>query len=163
MKSFAEGRLAVTPVHSELTPSMEGSIVLAPVGGFISPYKLDNTEETRGMPMVLKSVQLQDLTNPSNEEEFKKWLTTHRPSMIHSVKIEVTGYHTSFSGIILLTIPVSVWVCLRGDLAYSFVRFITSGNLVDSSLGLAQRPRYPGVENLPPETPSSSSYSKPLR
>lgn len=163
MKSFAEGRLASTPVHSELSSTMEGSIILAPVTGLIAPYQLGNPDDVRGIPMVLISVQLKDLTDPPSVEEFKRWLTTHRPSMIHSVKIEVSGYHTSFSGVLLLTLPVSVWVCLRGDPAYSFVRFVTSRNLDTAPLALAQRPAYQGIENIRPGSSSSSSASKPMR
>lgn len=163
MQSLAEKRLAVTPVHSELTPTMEGSIVLAPVQGLTKPYSGEAPEDTRGLPRVLISVQLEDMTGPPSVEEFKNWLTTHRPSMIHSVRIEVCGYHTSFSGFLLLTIPVSVWVCLRGDPAYCFVRFVTSSNLVGGPLTLSQRSRNPGIENVRPGSSSASSAWKPLR
>jgi hypothetical protein len=131
MQSLADERLAVVPVHSELKPTMEGSIVIAPVRGLTKPYSSEAPEDTtRGLPMVLISVQLEDMTGSASVEEFKNWLTTHRPSMTHSVEIEVCGYHTSFFGVVvlLLTIPVSVWVCLRGDPAYCFVRFVTSSN-----------------------------------
>lgn len=166
MQSFANGKLAVTPVHSELTPTMEGSIILAPFRGVATPYS-EASEDTRGQPMVLISVQLEDMTKSPSVEEFKSWLTTHRPSMIHSVKIEVSGFHTSFSGLLLLTVPVSVWVCLRGDPAYTFVRFVTSSNLVHRPLTLTERPRNQGqgIENVRPGSSSASAYStwKPLR
>jgi hypothetical protein len=165
MKSFANGILATTPVHSELSPAMEGSIVIAPVTGLVTPYQRDDPENTRGMPTVLISVQLQNLTGPPMVAEFQKWLSTHRPSMIHSVTIDVSGYHTSFSGVLLLTLPVSVWVCLRGDPAYTFVRFVSSTNLISAPMSLAPRPRYPGIENVRPGSSSSSfsSVFKPLR
>ena len=163
IESFAEGRLAVTPVHSELTESMEGSIILAPVTGSIAPYSVGAPEDTQNMPIVLISVQLEDMTSPPNVEDFKRWLTTNRPAMIHSVRIEVSGFHTSFSGVLLLTLPVSVWVCLRGDPSYSFVRFVTSPNLAGGFPILTPRSGYPGIENVRPGSSSSSSSSKPLR
>ena len=164
MRSLADGKLAVTPVHSDLAPSMEGSIVLAPVRGLAQPYSGGASEDTRGQPRVLISVQLEDMTGPPSVEEFKNWLITHRPSMIHSVNIEVSGFHTSFSGVLLLVLPVSVWVCLRGDPAYCFVRFVTGSNLVGGPLTLTQRPRNPGIENVRPGSSSSaSSIWKPLR
>lgn len=167
MQSLADQILTVTPVHSELTPSAEGSIVLAPMRGLLNPYGHETLRDnTRGQPMVLISVQLSNLTGPPSVEEFKTWLLTHRPSMIRSVKIEVSGYYhtSSFSGVLLLTLPVSVWVCLRGDLAYSFVRFVTSDNLTSGPVTLAERPHYPGVENVRPGS-SSRVFSgwKPLR
>lgn len=165
MQSLADKVLAVTPVHSELTPSADGSIVLAPVRGLVRPYGDETAkDDTRGQPTVLISVQLEDMTEPPSVEQFKNWLLTHRPSMIHSVKIEVSGYHKFFSGLLLLTLPVSVWVCLRGDPAYSFVRFVTSSNLTGGSLTLAERPRHPGIENVRPGSSSgASSVGKPLR
>ena len=165
MQSMADEILAVTPVHSELTPSAEGSIILAPARGILHPYSHETSrDDTRGQPMVLISVQLRDLTGPPSVEEFKNWLLTHRPSMIHSVKIEVSGYHTSFSGVLLLTLPVSVWVCLRGDPAYAFVRFVMSDNLTGWSATLAERPHYRGAENVRPGS-SSGAFAgwKPLR
>lgn len=152
MQSLADGRLPVTPVHSELAPSAEGSIVLAPVsvnGLLLNPYGIETSreEDTRGQPMVLISVQLKDMTGPPSIEPFKTWLLAHQASIIHSgsVKIEVSGCHTffsGFSGVLLLTLPVSVWVCLRADPAYSFVRFVTSDNeyLAGRPLTLAERP-----------------------
>jgi hypothetical protein len=82
-------------MHSELTPSMKGSIVLTCVEGVIAPYEPDEAEEPRGMPIVLISVQLKDLTKAPSVEEFKKWLTTHRTSMILnafvSLKLKMCG------------------------------------------------------------------------
>lgn len=165
MKSFANGILATTPVHSELSSSMEGSIVIAPVTDLVTPNQRGDPENTRGMSTVLISVQLQDLTAQPMVAGFQKWLSTHRPSMIHSVTIDVSGYHTSFSGVLLLTLPISVWVCLRGDPAYSFVRFVSSTNLISTPMSLAPRPRHPGIENVPPGSSSSSfsSVFRPLR
>lgn len=137
IKSFAEGTLAVTPVHSELTESMEGSIILAPVTGPIQPYRAGDPEDPRHTPMVLIAAQLEDMTSPPSVDDFKRWLVTNRPAMIHSVRIDVSGFHTSFSGVLLLTVPVSVWICLRSDPAYSFVRFVTSPNLVGETPVLA--------------------------
>ena len=151
MQSLADGKLAVTPVHSEPTPSMQGrSIVLAPLilsrGGVPAnskPYREEEVFKEEGnprqeQPMVLISVQLEEKNMPkaSNSivvEELKDWLihvaTTHRPSSmirLMIMKIEVVEYRSSFPrGILLLiTLPIPVWVCLRGDPAYCFVRFV---------------------------------------
>lgn len=131
MQSLADGKLAVTPVHSELTPSMEGSIVLASVRGVAKPYSDEVSKDTREQPVVLISVQLEDMTEERSIEEFQNWLITHQPSMIHSVKIEVSEYHSSLSRILLLLIlPIPIWICVRDDPAYRFVGFITSSNPV---------------------------------
>lgn len=143
MKSFADGRLAVTPVHSQLSESMEGSIILAPLTVLVAPpYKAEVQQDQENAPTVLISVKLKDSTTPLQVEEFRKWLITNRPSMANSVKVDVTGYHhTAFSGIMLLRIPVPVWVCLRSDPAYSFVDLVRSGNLaVPPQFSLAERP-----------------------
>ena len=128
MKSFAEGRLASNLVRLNVPDSN----VLAPVQNPTTPYELGDPEDVRGMPMALISAQLKCLTDPPSIEEIKHLLTTHGRAMRQSVKIEVNGYHrTCFSGVVLvlLTLPISVWACLHHNPAYTFVRFVMSGNL----------------------------------
>lgn len=190
MQSLADGKLAVTPVHPELTPSMEGrSIVLASVsasasgsasvsahvGGtarFEGSGDVVTTEEQEGekeaenfrekaLGMVLISVQLEERmragagagagTNASSIDDFKSWLLAHCPcpSLPSSSSsspssttttpparagmIELVGSFPSFPfsvskrTLLLVLLPVEVWVCLRGDAAYSFVRFVGLG------------------------------------
>ncbi|MCJ1396177.1 hypothetical protein MMC18_009066 [Xylographa bjoerkii] len=168
-RAFYENELTTTPVHVELSTEMvtHGSIVLAPLTNgstATAPHQQVSRPfgAPRSNPKVLVSVHLSDVKTPPNAQQWIQWLSSHMPSGVEEIQIDLVGFYQTSSFILLVTMPIEVWTVLRGDAAYVFISIVTSSNMmpVSTSLfggvgGLAVR--HPRQENVPPEGGMSGS------
>ena len=132
-----------TPLHILLSRSVEyGSIELSPIvreGEAEQQSAITRTTEIahRSMPQfpnALISVSLRISSGQnlglSVKEELIEWLK-NVPILANSVHVE--GIFESESTLLLLSLPVPVWDLLSEDPAVSFVGFVRSGDLLDST------------------------------
>jgi hypothetical protein len=75
-------------------------------------------------PQVLLAIRLDK--HELDLEAWKECLLRQLPTEAKDIKIE--GIFSSFSTLLLLRLPVAVWDLLPGNLAYSFIAFVTSEN-----------------------------------
>jgi hypothetical protein len=68
-----------------------------------------------------------------NAEGFDQqgWLEWLRLAPADCEDIKIDGRYDSFSTLFLVRMPVAIWNLLPDNLAYSFVGFVTSGNLAE--------------------------------
>jgi hypothetical protein len=92
--------------------------------------RVGNLHEVDGqnfkIPHVIISLAL-DEDQVLNTETCGKWLSAC-PTLVKYAKVE--GVYKSYSTLVLLSIPVSLWDMLPEDHAYSFVGYTTSPNLL---------------------------------
>ncbi|KAG4437770.1 hypothetical protein IFR05_006755 [Cadophora sp. M221] len=81
-----------------------------------------------------------------NSESCQKWLTSC-PTLIKYVKVEAV--YSSFSALVLLSIPIFIWNLLPENAACSFVGYVTSPNFLGTSL-------------LPTKEAAASAYLKTI-
>ena len=158
-RAYYQNELTTTPVHVELSAEMvaRGSIVLAPLTNgstAVAPHqRVPRPFGTPNLnPKVLISVHLSDVKSSPNAQQWIQWLSSHLPSGIEEIQVELVGSYQAASSILLVLLPVEVWTVLRGDPAYVFVSIVTSGNentgFFEEGGGLAIRSRR--AENIPP-------------
>ncbi len=75
-------------------------------------------------PQVLLAIRLDK--HELDLDAWKECLLRQIPTEAKDIKIE--GIFSSFSTLLLLRLPVAVWDLLSGNLAYSFIGFVTSEN-----------------------------------
>ena len=166
-REFYDHELTTSPVHVELSAEMVtyGSIVLAPLRNgstSVTPHQkvLRPFGTSKSEPKVLVSVHLSDIKTPPNTQQWTQWLSSHLPSGVEEIRIELVGFYQTTSSILLVTLPVEVRTVLRGDPAYVFVSIVTSGNMISESTGSFEGTaglaiRNPKQENIPPQTGTS--------
>lgn len=83
------------------------------------------------VPHVLISVALEEEQADLNIDSCRRCLTGF-PALVKYAKVH--GVFRSYSTVLLLSLLVVIWNMLPGNKAYSFVSFITSGNLTCTML-----------------------------
>ena len=63
-------------------------------------------------------------------ESWAHWLSTDIPYEIQGIEIRIEAAYRSHSTLILASLPVNVWIHLRGTSAYRFIDLVTSTNLL---------------------------------
>jgi hypothetical protein len=152
-----EPQVRRTPIYSTLcktTPPR--SIVLAPLRQLHATPTLDHGEETSDPSSTGSSTQCDSNKNDQSQSRKRKrpleddgkcpqiilavrltkggfdqesWLEWIRNAPSEAEKIHVEGKYDSFSTLLLLRMPVSIWNLLPENPAYSFVGFVTSENM----------------------------------
>ncbi|KAH6718763.1 hypothetical protein BKA61DRAFT_596219 [Leptodontidium sp. MPI-SDFR-AT-0119] len=145
-----------TPVHCLLTTErLNRSIMLAPLRssnaledeteskappGKIQLNVSDPTtyskgfEQISGYPEVLISVRLEEdyLADDADEEDEKRqhpWREWFRNIPNAAKNVTIHGVYRSFSTLLVMSMPISLWNILPAHPAYSFIGFVKSGNL----------------------------------
>ncbi|MCJ1382965.1 hypothetical protein MMC17_006078 [Xylographa soralifera] len=141
-RAFFENKLTTPPVHVELSAEMvtHGSIVIAPLKNgstATAPHQQMSRpfSALRSNPKALVSVHLSDVKTPPYAQQWTQWLSSHIPSGVEEIQIDLVGFYQTSSSILLVTMPVEVWTVLRGDPAYVFISIVTSGNMMPGSTG----------------------------
>ncbi len=93
-------------------------------------YELNSLQDVEDrqykVPRVLISLALEE-NQTLNSESAQKWLASC-PNLVKFAKIEAV--FSSFSTLVLLSIPVCIWNLLPEDPACAFVGFVTSPNML---------------------------------
>jgi hypothetical protein len=85
--------------------------------------KVQCSEKTE-CAQILLAIRIDE--TPFNQEDWVEWL---RNVPVNGRDIRIEGTWDSFSTLILLRMPIEVWNLMPEHPAYSFVGFVTSGNL----------------------------------
>jgi len=111
---------SITPQVVTPQPDRDGSIVSS-----TNPKKRKApAEEEPKWPQIVLSVRLDEAE--LDIVTWREWIRS-LPTEARDIKIE--GMYKSFSTLLLIRMPVSVWNLLPDDRAYSFVGYVTSENL----------------------------------
>lgn len=126
MRTRNKLKLQYIPIY---VPKSGASVVLQPVGqaGVPPPITHPNLINT---PKVLLSVDLDGNMTEQTVHELTEWLTSHIPSTVQRITVQLEGIFRANSSIILFTAPVEIWACLRQDDAYKFVSEVRSSNML---------------------------------
>jgi hypothetical protein len=81
-------------------------------------------------PQVLLSIRLDEhyLSSDVSQQRISEWTEWLRNMPGGAKDIKIQGAYESFSTLLILSMPISVWDALPNNLAYSFIGFITSEN-----------------------------------
>lgn len=114
------------------------------------------------VPQVLLSIRLEEnyLSSVSSQQkiiELTEWLR-NLPAGGKDIKIQ--GAYESFSTLMILSVPVSVWDVLLSNLAYSFIGFITSENKAPSFEPPSQKLPITNSKGLSNTTPPSRAGAR---
>ncbi|KAL8760681.1 MAG: hypothetical protein Q9184_003150 [Pyrenodesmia sp. 2 TL-2023] len=85
--------------------------------------------DTRSAGKVLISGSLQGQASLPDVRSFEKWLWSHLPPNVASVKVEA-AFQSSSSHIVLFTVPHEVWPHLEGNAGFQFIDYVDSHNLL---------------------------------
>jgi hypothetical protein len=90
---------------------------------------------------------------PQNINEITTWFTTSVPTNVRRIDIQFEGVFESESYVVMFTVPIEVWTCLRSDLGYRMTGLTKGGNklLQRSSQVLGAKAAPKGGENVRPE------------
>lgn len=80
--------------------------------------------------LISISVDSNEIEN-NTSENIKIWTETLRLLPSSAKKIKIEGFFGSFSKLILVSMPVSIWDMLPKNPAYSFVGFVTTNNMME--------------------------------
>lgn len=81
-------------------------------------------------PRVLLALSLGADAGIPDVESWAHWLSTDIPYEIQGIEIRIEAAYRSHSTSILVSLPVNVWIHLRGTSAYRFIDLVTSTNLL---------------------------------
>ncbi|KAL8999176.1 MAG: hypothetical protein Q9169_001955 [Polycauliona sp. 2 TL-2023] len=130
--------LGPTPVHTEIHPNQQVSLVLAPLqtdsfgDPILSPsLNLPMLEEDE--PEVQITVHLWD-TSLSELQDWVRWFIVNRQPFVRELEITVasaceTFVHGSGSLLVTLIMPAAVHNAMHGDAAYQMVCYVRSSNI----------------------------------
>jgi len=139
--------LEYAPFH--VTKDGGASIVLQKLGGSGIPRPLKEVTESGSLKMLITAHLVNKIT-PQDVEQMRKWTTSGVPAVIRQLDIQFEGAFDSDSGMLLFSVPVEVWSCLRDDPAYNGIGIIRSHNKMLGSrtgvLGTVTKPS--GTENM---------------
>ncbi|KAL8878015.1 MAG: hypothetical protein Q9198_004089 [Flavoplaca austrocitrina] len=117
--------LELTPVHTELNPNQQGSLILAPLR--TSSFRNPVPWPSRNVPFLdrdhLKvqiSVHMWNTKIPELQN-WVKWLTTNKPPFIRELEISVATACKTGSLLVTLIIPAAVHSAMHGNPAYQMI------------------------------------------
>ncbi|KAL8823340.1 MAG: hypothetical protein Q9170_008368 [Blastenia crenularia] len=141
--------LEATPVH--IGASDKPTIVLVRFNKTTKEVKQLHIADTKAAGKVLVSLKLHGYSSVPDFAQFEKWLVSHLPDPVASVRVEAA--FESNSNIVLFTAPVELWDCLVGTEGFQFVDYVDSHNLLmqKDPTGLPLRQRQ---ESNPPQSSS---------
>ncbi|KAL8831277.1 MAG: hypothetical protein Q9170_005368 [Blastenia crenularia] len=131
-----------TPVHTELNPDQNDSLVIAPItfSGTTAPVsRFQPSPDTPLLdvnePKVIISVNLAD---ERSIPDLLVWLNANRPFYIREHEVAVSSAHPSGSGkvLVLLMIPAAVHNALHGHPAYQLVGYVQQPNVLAATAAL---------------------------
>jgi len=106
-------------------------------------------------PQVLLAIRLD-----SDIFDLEAWIEWVRNAPPEAKDIRIEGTYDSFSTLVLLRMPVTIWNLLPENSAYSFVGFVTSGNkFLDVQHEAAVPPNPVQFGQAPPLAPSTHDAS----
>ncbi|KAL8899012.1 MAG: hypothetical protein Q9207_006408 [Kuettlingeria erythrocarpa] len=115
-----------TPIH--IAANTKPTVILQRLARTPKDVQKVQQFDTRGAGKVLISVSLQGQANLPNVQAFEKWLLSHIPPHVASVKVEAA--FRSSSHIVLFTVPYEVWPYLDGNEGFQFIDYVDSHNLL---------------------------------
>ncbi|KAI4271607.1 MAG: hypothetical protein LQ337_005891 [Flavoplaca oasis] len=160
--------LELTPVHTELNPNQQGSLILAPLR--TSSFRNPVPWPSRNVPFLdrdhLKvqiSVHMWNTKIPELQN-WVKWLTTNKPPFIRELEISVATACRTGSLLVTLIIPAAVHSAMHGNPAYQMIGYVQSNDLWVPTISQPDLPRRfeglqirpGGSENIRPGSSSSS-------
>ncbi len=124
-----------TPIH--IAANTKPTVILQRLAR--TPKDVQKVQQfgTRGAGKVLISVSLRGQANLPDVRAFEKWLSSHIPPNVASVKVEAALQSTSHH-IVLFTVPHEVWPYLDRNEGFQFIDYVDSHNLIllpDSRVG----------------------------
>lgn len=151
MKNKSDFGLEAIPIHVTTSKPSIAIRRLAGAGPSQSPK-----EDEINKPGTLKATitaHLDGELTPQNINELKTWFTTSIPSNVRQIDVQFDGVFETESYIVVLTVPIEVWSCLRADEAYGILGLTKGGNKLlhtgtGQVLGTTAAPK--GRENLRP-------------
>ncbi|KAI4192735.1 MAG: hypothetical protein LQ346_004188 [Caloplaca aetnensis] len=115
-----------TPIH--IAANTKPTVILQRLAKTPKDVQKVQQFDTTGAGKVLISVSLRGQANLPNVQAFEKWLLSHIPPNVASVKVEAA--FRSSSHIVLFTVPHEVWPYLDGNEGFQFIDFVDSHNLL---------------------------------
>ncbi|KAJ4294458.1 hypothetical protein N0V90_008149 [Kalmusia sp. IMI 367209] len=112
--------------------------------GETSSCKISEVDKTQVLISV--SIESSDIEN-NHSENIKIWTDILRLLPPAATGIKVQGFYGSFSELVLISMPVSIWDTLPKNPAYSFIEFVTTKNLWPTS-NLAEENRNLAVSKM---------------
>jgi hypothetical protein len=82
------------------------------------------TSESTECPQVIIAIRVD--TEDFNLDTWLEWIKDVPPE---ATRVKIEGIYGSFSTLFLLRIPITTWLLLPDDEAYSFIGFVTTDNL----------------------------------
>jgi hypothetical protein len=151
LKNKSDFGLEAIPIYVTTNKPSIAIRRLAGAGSSQSPK-----EDEINKPGTLKATitaHLDGKLTPPNINELKTWFTTSIPSNVRRIDVQFEGVFETESYIIVLTVPIEVWSCLRADEAYGVLGLTKGGNKLLQTgtgqfLGTTATPK--GRENLRP-------------
>lgn len=115
--------------------SASGSVTTFQSDGTSGPSSGNTTSSISSNPekaqvLISVSVDSSQIENKQSEN-VKLWTEILRLFPPSATGIKVQGFYGSFSKLVLISMPVSIWDVLPENPAYSFIGFVTTDNLTD--------------------------------
>jgi hypothetical protein len=130
------------------------SVAIRRLAGAGLPSSVTGDEQNKpGILRATITAHLNTKITPQNINEITTWFTTSVPTNVRRIDIQFEGVFESESYVVMFTVPIEVWTCLRSDLGYRMTGLTKGGNklLQRSSQVLDAKAAPKGGENVRPE------------